>query len=49
MVSVQELEDSSSRRLKSAAVQLTPKRVLKPLVCEASIAEQVLGYEDGGG
>lgn len=38
-----ELEDFSSRRLKSADVQLTPNRVFEPLICEASGPEQALG------
>lgn len=38
-----ELEDSSSRRLKHADVQLTPNRIFEPLICEASDPEQALG------
>lgn len=47
--SFQESEDSSCSRLESADVQLTPNRTFEPLVCEASVPEQLLGYKDREG
>lgn len=46
---IQESEDSSCSRLESADVQLTPNRTFEPLVCEAPVPEQLLGYKDREG